>query len=107
MVMPDKMKADLFLLGVIAIFLIMTLFAFLLNEGKEICVLPFMRRYFPNTKYSKKKHGKEKKEKKSWNNNDNNITSCKKEKTYMMSEMNTIHESIELGETERKNVSVS
>lgn len=46
--MEDKPKADLLLMGVILTFLLLTLLAFLLNEGKKYCVTPFKQRFFPN-----------------------------------------------------------
>jgi hypothetical protein len=47
MALSDKAKADFFLLGVILTFLLLTLIAFLLNEGKKYCVAPLMMKLFP------------------------------------------------------------
>lgn len=45
--MEDKPKADLLLVGMILTFLLLTLLAFLLNEGKKYCVIPLKKRFFP------------------------------------------------------------
>ena len=47
MALSDKEKADFFLLGVILTFLLLTLIAFLMNEGKKYCVTPLMVKLFP------------------------------------------------------------
>lgn len=46
----DKGKADLFLLGVILMFLILTLIAFLMNEGKQRFLDPVLVKLLPNRK---------------------------------------------------------
>uniref|UniRef100_A0A7M6DRS1 Uncharacterized protein n=1 Tax=Clytia hemisphaerica TaxID=252671 RepID=A0A7M6DRS1_9CNID len=46
MALSDKAKADFFLLGVILTFLLLTLVAFLLNEGKHY-IDPLLKRCFP------------------------------------------------------------
>ena len=46
----DKGKADLFLLGVILMFLILTLIAFLMNEGKQRFLDPVLLKLLPNRK---------------------------------------------------------
>ena len=48
----DKGKADLFLLGVILMFLILTLIAFLMNEGKQRFLDPVLGKLLPNRKSS-------------------------------------------------------
>ena len=46
--MENKQKADLFLMGVILTFLLLTFIAFLLNEGKQYFVTPLLMKFFPH-----------------------------------------------------------
>ena len=48
----DKAKADFFLLGVILMFLLLTLIAFLMNEGKKTFLDPVLAKLLPNRKSS-------------------------------------------------------
>ena len=43
----DLEKADLCLAGIIAVFLALTLLAYLLNEGKSQCLIPLCKRFCP------------------------------------------------------------
>ena len=46
MSLTNKEKADLFLVGVILTFVMFTLIAFLMNEGRQYCIGPLMDRFF-------------------------------------------------------------
>ena len=115
MAMSDKTKADFFLLGVIGTFLFLTFIAFLMNEGKELCILPLLKFLFPNRRFGIKKQ----------NSNDSNdgngeevlssirskkivkVSDKKRESTLQVHEMNTIHEydgMTEHGDQELRNV---
>lgn len=48
--LSDKSKADLFLLGVILMFLVLTLIAFLMNEGKQRFLDPVLVKLLPSKK---------------------------------------------------------
>ncbi|XP_057290595.1 uncharacterized protein LOC130613271 [Hydractinia symbiolongicarpus] len=51
MTTTDKEKADFFLFGVIGAFIFFTFIAFLFNEGRHLCVLPLLKKLFPNRKF--------------------------------------------------------
>ena len=47
----DSMTANFCLAGVIIVFIILTLIAFLLNEGRPYCIIPLLRKYCPTCKW--------------------------------------------------------
>ena len=47
----DVIKANLYLVGIIAAFVVLTFIAYLFNEGKQICVIPLLRKYNPKCKW--------------------------------------------------------
>ena len=47
----DLLKADLCLLGVIVVFILLTLLAFLLTDGRIYCMIPLLRQCSPTCKW--------------------------------------------------------
>ena len=47
----DVIKANLYLAGIIGAFIVLTLIAYLLNEGRHHFVIPVLRRYHPTCKW--------------------------------------------------------
>ena len=49
--MGDNVKANLCMAGIIALFLLLTLIAYLLTEGKTYCIIPLMRYISPKSEW--------------------------------------------------------
>lgn len=47
----DVLKANLCLAGIIGAFVLLTLIAFLFNEGRPLCIIPLLRRCCPQAKW--------------------------------------------------------
>ena len=47
----DSIKVNLYLFGIIAVFVFLTLIVFLFTDGRSYCVLPIMRRCCPTSKW--------------------------------------------------------
>ena len=49
----DSLKVNLYLFGIIGLFVFLTLVAYLLTDGRSYCVIPLLRRCCPNSKWVK------------------------------------------------------
>merc|ERR1712076_180356 len=47
----DALLANLYLAAIIGAFIFLTLIAYLLTEGRSLCVIPIMKRCCPNSKW--------------------------------------------------------
>ena len=46
----DSMKGNLLFISIIVMFIVLTTIAYFCTDGRSHCIVPFLRRYFPNAK---------------------------------------------------------
>lgn len=47
----DTVRANLYLIGIIGTFIFLTLIAYLLTDGRPLCIIPIMRKCCPKSKW--------------------------------------------------------
>ena len=47
----DVMKANILLAGIISTFIMLTMVAFLLTEGRNYCIIPLLRKFAPTSNW--------------------------------------------------------